>query len=90
VSFDTEKMAALQQRFVASVGDHAERIETLLDGGDLEGVRVLAHGLAGRSGMFGFAELGEMARQVDEADPATLGDRAHELLAALRRVSQPG
>jgi HPt (histidine-containing phosphotransfer) domain-containing protein len=87
---DGDKMAALRQRFVASVGDQAERIEASLAAGDLEGLRALAHSLAGRSGLFGFPALGELARRVDQADPATLPDRAHELLAALRSVAQQG
>ncbi len=83
-------MAALRERFVASAADQAEQIAALLGSGDLEGVRALAHSLAGRSGMFGFAELGEIARLVDEAEPATLPDRARDLLAALEGVSQEG
>jgi HPt (histidine-containing phosphotransfer) domain-containing protein len=90
VSFDSDKMAALRQHFVASIGDQSERIGALLEAGDIDGVRALAHSLAGRSGMFGFPELGEIARAVDEADEAGLPDRARALLAALTQVSQEG
>jgi len=90
MSFDSDKMAALRQRFVASVGDQSERIGALLETDDLEGVRALAHSLAGRSGMFGFPELGEIARAVDEADEAVLRDRARALLAALGDLSRDG
>lgn len=90
MSFDRDKMAALRQRFVASVGEQSERIGALLEVGDIDGVRALAHSLAGRSGMFGFPELGEIARAVDEADEAVLPDRARTLLAALRSLSQEG
>ena len=88
MSVDGDRMAALRQRFVASAGDQAERIEASLGTGDLDDVRALAHSLAGRSGMFGFPELGEIARHVDEADLAALPDCARALLAALRSVAQ--
>lgn len=83
-------MAALRQRFVAAASGQADEIEALLQRGDLEGARQVAHGLAGRSGMFGFADLGETARRVDEADTATLPRHAKKLLAALRRLTRPG
>jgi HPt (histidine-containing phosphotransfer) domain-containing protein len=90
VSLDEDRMAALRQRFVAAASGQADEIETLLRRGDLEGVRRVAHGLAGRSGMFGFADLGETARRVDEAETASLTRHAEELLAALRRLAQLG
>lgn len=93
MSLDTDRMAALRQRFIASVGDQADQIEAFLASDDIEGARGIAHGLAGRSGLFGFAELGEIAREADEADeadPSAFRHRAHELLAALRSVAQEG
>ena len=88
MSLDSDKMAALRQRFLASAAEQAERIEALLEAGDLEGVRALAHSLAGRSGMFGFVELGELARDVDEAEAEGLPERARALLAGLGGVAQ--
>lgn len=85
-----DRMAALRQRFAASLADHAGRIGELLEAGDVEGVRALAHGLAGRAGIFGYAELGELARTVDEADPEALPERARVLLGALRERAQEG
>ena len=90
MSLDTDRMTALRQRFIASVGDQADQIEAFLASDDIEGARGIAHGLAGRSGLFGFAELGEIAREADEADPSAFRHRAHELLAALRSVAQEG
>lgn len=90
MSLDSGRMDALRQRFVDAASGHADQIEVLLEAGDLEGVRALAHGLAGRSALFGFAELGEIARLADEADPAALPGCARELLAALRSVAQDG
>jgi len=90
VSFDHDRMAALRERFVAAAGGQASELAALLQADDFEGARQLAHGLAGRSGMFGFAELGECARRVDEAGPQAVRRHAEELLAALRRLAQEG
>ena len=90
MSLDTDKMAPLRQRFLDSVREQAERLEALLGTGDLESIRALAHSLAGRSGMFGFTDLGAVAKLADEADAATLPDRARDLLTALRGLSQGG
>ena len=87
---DADRMAALRQRFVAAAGEQAELIETLLDSGDLEGVRAVAHGLAGRSALFGFAGLGEIALSTDEAEPEDIASHARRLLEALREVAQEG
>jgi HPt (histidine-containing phosphotransfer) domain-containing protein len=90
VSLDDDRMAALRQRFIAAAAGQADEIEALLRQGELEGVRHLAHGLAGRSGMFGFVELGEAARRLDEAEAAFVALHAEELLRKLRRVTQEG
>ena len=90
MSLDGDRMAALRARFAGSVGEQAERIEALLAAGDTAGLHALAHSLAGRAGLFGFAELGKIARAVDEADETALADRACALLAALRSVEQGG
>lgn len=81
-------MAALQARFTASLAPLAEEIEASLMRRDLQAVRETAHSLAGRSGMFGFVELGEIARQVDEAEDCALPELAEALVAALRRAGQ--
>jgi HPt (histidine-containing phosphotransfer) domain-containing protein len=83
-----DRMAALQRRFVATAASEAERIERALAEGDLASVRSVAHSLAGRSAMFGFAALGAIALAADEADGGTLAERANELAAALRRIAQ--
>ena len=88
MSLDADRMAALRQRFVDAAAGRADEIEALLRERDLEGVRHVAHGLAGRSGMFGFAELGETARRVDEAEAALLPMRAEELLSSLRQLAK--
>ena len=90
MSLDDDRMAALRHRFIAAASGQADEIEALLRQGDLDGVRQAAHGLAGRSGLFGYVELGNIARRVDEAETASLSRHADELLAALRRLAQVG
>ena len=90
MSVDDARMALLRDRFVAAAGEQADRLEHALREGDCAGARALAHGLAGRSALFGFGPLGEIARAADEADAPALPRRAAELVAALRRVAQEG
>jgi HPt (histidine-containing phosphotransfer) domain-containing protein len=85
-----DRMAQLRQRFMRAAHGHADALESLLAQNDLEAARQLAHGLAGRSGMFGFGELGETARRVDEVSAAELPGYARELVAALRALPQGG
>ena len=90
MTLDPEKMLALRRRFVAAAGGQADQLDRLLQQGDYEGVRSIAHGLAGRSGMFGFSELGETAREVDEADVAAILEPTRKLLNALRQLANEG
>ncbi len=60
------KMQAFRTRFLARA--RADRIEIVAaaqaeDRGRLRG---LAHGLAGNAGLFGFAEIGEAARRLED------------------------
>lgn len=82
------KLAVLRERFHAMAEGEAAELEQALRLGDLEAVRRRAHGLAGRSGMFGFDELGALALAADEAQLADLPGRAIDLIAALRRLDQ--
>jgi HPt (histidine-containing phosphotransfer) domain-containing protein len=81
-----ERMAVLRERFLA----RAERDRLALieaeAAGDGEGVRRIAHGLAGASGTFGFPELGTIARSVEYAEEDEMRSRLAELLA---RLAQP-
>ena len=81
-------MAALKARFAAAAPAEADQLERALDAGDPPAIRRIAHGLAGRAGMFGFDAVGAAALRADEADDADLPDAARALLAALRDVSQ--
>ena len=81
-----DRMAQLRQRFRGAAAGQADALESFLAKNDLEAARQLAHGLAGRSGLFGFGELGETARRVDEASAAELPEYGRELVAALRAL----
>jgi HPt (histidine-containing phosphotransfer) domain-containing protein len=81
-------MAQFRSRFVAAAAGEAGELEQLLQAGDHAGVRRIAHGLAGRAGMFGFHELGETARSADEADDDSLLPHGRRLLEELRALGQ--
>lgn len=81
-------MAALRARFRAAAPAEATRLDRALDRGDPDGMRRIAHGLAGRAGMFGFDALGAMALRADEAADAELPEAARALLTALRELDQ--
>lgn len=88
-----ERMAALRDRFIARAADEAVEAERLIAAADWPGLRDLAHGLAGRAGMFGFPEVGERARQLEEAIDARIEPRlvcslAAEMLSDLRLLAQ--
>jgi HPt (histidine-containing phosphotransfer) domain-containing protein len=88
VSIDADRMAGLRRRFIEAAAVRADEIAILLRQGDLDAVRAIAHGLAGRSGMFGFVELGMAALRVDEAETSDVPMRANELMDHLRRAAQ--
>lgn len=70
------RMAALRARFIAQVAQEAALITSHARGGAWGEVRSLCHGLAGRAGMFGFAPLGDAAREVEEAIDAEASEPA--------------
>jgi HPt (histidine-containing phosphotransfer) domain-containing protein len=83
-----ERMAALRARFATAAPAEAAELEYALEAGDADAMRRIAHGLAGRAGMFGFAALGAAALRADEASDAQLPKAARALLMALREVDQ--
>jgi HPt (histidine-containing phosphotransfer) domain-containing protein len=83
-----ERMAALRARFAAAAPGEAEQLERALEAGDAEAMRRIAHGLAGRAGMFGFDALGATALRADEAKYAELPEAARALLTGLRELDQ--
>jgi HPt (histidine-containing phosphotransfer) domain-containing protein len=90
VSDFDDRLAQLRTRFAAQARREATDIERLAAGGDWRGIRDLAHGLAGRAGMFGYGAIGEIARDVEEAIDAGCepGDQVAGLTAQLRALDQ--
>lgn len=91
---DDPRFAALTERFRARAAEEAAELRRALDGGDVERVRFLAHSLAGAAGTFGFTEISELARPLDEAaagraSGTELKSLAVPLLAAVAALSQP-
>ena len=91
---DDPRFAELIEKFRRRALGEAEQLGQALAAGDRERVRFLAHSLAGAAGTFGFTELSELARPLDEAaaagaDPARLEELAAPLLAAIAALPQP-
>lgn len=83
-----DKLAALSARFLADAAFQARELEEQTKAGDYEGGRQRAHSLAGRSAMFGFPELGELALAADEASANDLPARLEQLQVALEELAQ--
>jgi HPt (histidine-containing phosphotransfer) domain-containing protein len=90
VSDFDDRFAQLRSRFAAQAQREAADLERLAAGGDWTGIRDLAHGLAGRAGMFGHGGIGDIAREVEEAIDAggEPGDQVAGLAAQLRALDQ--
>jgi HPt (histidine-containing phosphotransfer) domain-containing protein len=79
-----ERMQALRRRFIDQAGEEAGEIERHAAAGAWRDVRDLSHRLAGRAGMFGFSELTDLARALEEAvEAAAPPDRLQALAAEL-------
>lgn len=88
--FDT-RFAALQQRFKDLAKLQLAELETALAGQNWLTIRDVSHSLSGRAGMFGFAELGEIAQALEEAIDTNLPEAnrsalCDQLLTMLRGV----
>lgn len=88
-AFD-KRFEALRQRFVGAAEAEAHLLERSLAEQDVPEIRRVAHGLAGRSGMFGYRELGEIALAVEEAEGPSVFDECPRLIQALRQLDQEG
>lgn len=86
-------MAALRLRFVTQARDEVEAAAQFAHDGRWGEVGSICHGLAGRAGMFGFGELGDAARLIEEsvesgADAASLDPLLAGLLEEVARLPQ--
>ena len=62
-----ERMQALRGRFLERARAARPAIAAAWDAGAEEARRGLSPGLAGNAGMFGYAEIGEVARNLEDA-----------------------
>ena len=83
-----ERFEALRQHFVGAAEADAHLLEKSLTEQDALKIRRIAHGLAGRSGMFGYRELGQIALAVDEAKGPSVFEECARLIDALRQLGQ--
>lgn len=83
-AFD-ERLAGLRARFVARAAQDGVRLRDVADAGDLAEIRRIAHGLAGTAGTFGFPQISDAARAVEEAP----GDLRTPLARLLELLDQP-
>lgn len=84
------RMQALRNRFVAAAPGEADALQQARFSADWDEARRIAHGLAGRSGMFGYHGLGETALALEESIDAATGDPEallRKLVAELRALS---
>ncbi|MNV43636.1 Hpt domain protein [compost metagenome] len=81
-----DPLEPLRARFRERAGADGLALANALARGDAAEIERLAHGLAGAAGLFGYAEVGSMALQIDErfARGASFSvDRVQALVVAL-------
>lgn len=82
------RMDALRLRFRARAAADAGALRDAWAERDLDALRRIAHGLAGNAGLFGYSELGDAARALDDAlgtpvEDAQLAPRLEAILALI-------
>lgn len=88
-----DRMRALRAKFIAQTLDSLPSIEMSATSRDWPSLVGAAHSLAGRAGMFGFRDLGEAARDLEEAietgaEDDALDKLSSKLLEAIRLLHQ--
>lgn len=79
-------MQALRQRFIGEAEGEAAALEAQATAQAWIEVRDLSHRVAGRAGMFGFPDLTDLARELEEAVDANASSAAlHRLVGGLVR-----
>jgi len=73
---DDPDMAELVQQFVGRMPDRLGELRQALDSGSFERLRVLAHQLKGAGGSYGFSELTDVARRLEQAAKAADAEAA--------------
>lgn len=71
-----DRLAVFRQRFLSRAIEDAIALRQALAADAWDDMRRRAHNLAGNAGLFGFAEIGEDARRLEEAIDENEGDQA--------------
>jgi HPt (histidine-containing phosphotransfer) domain-containing protein len=61
------RMEALKARFIERAAADRAALDQAWAARDDDAIRRISHSLAGNAGMFGFSDLGEAARELEEA-----------------------
>lgn len=83
-----DPLAPLRPRFCERARGDADALEAALAETDHVRIEALAHGLAGAAGLFGFTDMGGLAKRIDGkfAEGETPGrEEIEALIAAIRR-----
>ena len=88
---DDADMMELVREFANELPDRARSAQELLEAGDLEALRTLAHQLKGAGGGYGFGEITEVAAALElsikeGAEAAVIKDRTQHLVDTLGAV----
>ncbi len=79
----------LRHWYRQSLSKHIAGLKASIESLDEGALRRRAHQLRGSAGSYGLPELGECAGRLEDAHAASLIERAHELLSALRESQTP-
>ena len=60
-------MGELRRRFAGRADGELRRLTDAIDRGDAEEIASISHRLAGNAGVFGFHQLGDAAKEVEDA-----------------------
>ena len=79
-----DRLAVFRQRFLARAAEDAAAMKAELDVEAWDDLRRRTHSLAGNAGLFGFPEITDEARRLEEAIDEDEGDE--EIVALARRL----
>ncbi len=85
-----DALEPLRLRFRQRAGEESRHLADALARGDISEIERLAHGLAGVAGLFGFADVGAQALEIDgefARGEALSLDKVRALIIALERLS---
>lgn len=90
-----DRFAELRAKFAERSLSDRDRLKAAFDHNDREGLKQIAHSLAGNGGLFGYPQVSAAGLALEEAidngvDGEALGAAVRNLVAELDSVDQPG